>query len=133
MNRKTLKNPSISRALILSSDLEVLEPVNAVASNSGISAEIWDHRAAGGGGPLRYPKLRLVVMDDSEVDHADRSWLLARIRKWAPDARLLYVAAEHSPQSESQARRNGANYYLPKPVDAALLTRVLQSLIRSIR
>jgi DNA-binding NtrC family response regulator len=72
------------------------------------------------------------VIDDTEIDDANRTRLLDEIRKWAPDARLLYIAGEHSPQTEAQARRSGANYYLPKPMDAALLARVLHALIRSI-
>lgn len=99
----------------------------------GHSAEIWEHGAAGDGGRLRQPNVRLVIIDDCEINPTERAWLLGQVRRWAPDARLLYVAAQHSPESESQARRSGANYYLAKPVDPALLTKILNSLIRSIR
>lgn len=123
----------ILKALILSSDAQLLLPANTVINDMGHSAEIWDHRAVGDGGRLRQPNVRLVIIDDSEINRTEQAWLLGQVRRWAPDARLLYVAAQHSPESESQARRSGANYYLAKPVDPALLTKILNSVIRSIR
>jgi DNA-binding NarL/FixJ family response regulator len=130
---QALKNPLISKALILSSDPQLLLPANAVIKDMGLSAEIWGDGTADHGSRLRQPNVRLVLIDDSEINQNERAWLLAQVRRWAPDGRLLYVSAQHSPESESQARRSGANYYLSKPVDPALLTKILQSLIRSIR
>jgi DNA-binding response OmpR family regulator len=122
-----------SKALIVSNDPQVLEPANAVIRREGFSTEICGHREINAGIAFRLPRLRLVVFDDSGIDAAERSWLMARLRRWVPDARVLYVAGAHSPQSESDVRRSGVNYYLPKPVDGALLTKVLHGLIRSIR
>jgi DNA-binding NtrC family response regulator len=130
---KPSKAPFISKALILSSDTQLVLPASTIINDMGLVTEIWDHKAADNGRRLRQPTIRLIVIDDSEANQTERSWLLAQIRRWAPDARLLYVAAEHSLESESQARRSGANYYMAKPVDGTLLTRVLESFIRSIR
>lgn len=120
------------RALVVSADLGLLLPTQRVIGRMGLRSETWAPKAALGRG-LRQPNVRLVVIDDSALDPTERTRLLAHVRRYAPDARVLYVAGSHSLKTELQARRGGINYYLTKPVDPAVLTRVLQWLVRSIR
>ncbi|MDO8433365.1 MAG: hypothetical protein Q7S58_13255 [Candidatus Binatus sp.] len=78
-----------------------------------------------------FPAVRIVIFDDETVDLADRSWLLAQIRKRAPSASMLYIAANHDSNTERQARINGAHYYCSKPIDHSEFRAVLNSFLRT--
>ncbi len=64
-------------------------------------------------------KPKLVIFDDAVVDRGERTWMLAQIKKFTPEANVLYVAAEHTPELECQARALGVAYY--GPLDPARL------------
>jgi DNA-binding NtrC family response regulator len=73
---------------------------------------------------------RVVVVDDEKVLDADRGWLLNKIQNWMPQAFIIYVASQHTPEIERVARSRGAGYYLSKPVDTERLTHLLSGLQR---
>lgn len=74
--------------------------------------------------------IRLVVIDDQTVLPNDRCWLLNQIRHRNSDTLVIYIAAKHNAQGEKQARTNGANYYMSKPVDDWRLTHVLRAFVQ---
>jgi DNA-binding NtrC family response regulator len=76
------------------------------------------------------PNVRLVILDDQAVVEADRSWLLAQIRKHFSGAPLLYVASIQSDSNEKQARANGAHYYASKPLSVERFGGVLRSFLQ---
>jgi DNA-binding NtrC family response regulator len=73
---------------------------------------------------------RVVVVDDERLVEADRGWLLNRIQNSMPQAFIVYVASQHSPDVERTARARGAGYYLSKPLDCERLTHLLGGLQR---
>lgn len=77
------------------------------------------------------PNVRLVVLDDQGVDDNDLGWLLVQIRKRFPGAPLLYVAGIQSDGNERLARRNGAHYYVSKPLSPERFGHVLESFLRT--
>jgi hypothetical protein len=74
--------------------------------------------------------IRVVVLDDEIVPAAERGWLCKRISKLAPDAILMYVAAQHSEQVERIARAQGAMYYTAKPLDSDRVSGMLRSWLK---
>ena len=80
---------------------------------------------------LSSPNVRLVVVDDGAVDEEARGWLLDRIRRFVPQALLIYIASAHSPNNEMRARRYSAQFYTAKPLDLDRTARVIQAFIRS--
>lgn len=79
---------------------------------------------------LSRPDIRLVLIDDEKIDEQLRGWLLDRVRRFAPQALLFYVAAAHSEADEKRARSYQAHYYTSKPLDPGRTLRVLESFLR---
>ena len=77
------------------------------------------------------PGLRLVVVDDAAIEESTRGWLLEQVRKYAARALVVYIASDHSDQSERRARAFPVQYYTSKPLDHDRALRVLQSFVRS--
>ncbi len=73
---------------------------------------------------------RVVVVDDEKLLEADRGWLLNKLQNRMPQAFIVYIASQHSPEVEKFARSRGAGYYLSKPVDTERLTHLLNALQR---
>jgi DNA-binding response OmpR family regulator len=71
-----------------------------------------------------HPNIRMVILDDQDVAEPDRGWL-SDIRRRAMGAQLIYVTSNHSEAVEKLARRNGAQYYISKPLSPELFGRVL--------
>ena len=80
---------------------------------------------------LSRPSVRLVIVDDGAVDEEARGWLLDRIRKFVPQAFLIYIASAHSESDERRARGYSAQYYTAKPLDADRTARVIESFVRT--
>jgi len=80
---------------------------------------------------LSRPSVRLVIVDDGAVDEEARGWLLDRIRKFVPQALIIYVASTHSEADERRARGYSAQYYTAKPLDADRTARVIESFVRT--
>jgi len=80
---------------------------------------------------LSRPTVRLVIVDDGAVDEEARGWLLDRIRKFVPQALLIYVASAHSEADERRARGYSAQYYTAKPLDLDRTARVIESFVRA--
>jgi DNA-binding NtrC family response regulator len=76
-------------------------------------------------------KVRLVVMDDEQIDPKVRGWLLEQIRKHAASALVIYIAAEHDLDGERRARAHPVQFYTARPLDADLVRRVLDSFVRA--
>ncbi len=73
---------------------------------------------------------KVVVVEDEKLLQADRGWLLNKIQNRIPQAFIVYIASQHSPEVERMARTRGAGYYLSKPVDSERLTHLLLGLQR---
>jgi hypothetical protein len=58
-------------------------------------------------------KPKLVVFDDTLVDRGERIWMLTQIKRFTPEANVMYVAAEHTPELERRARALGVACYGP--------------------
>jgi DNA-binding response OmpR family regulator len=80
---------------------------------------------------LARPSVRLVIVDDGTVDEEARGWLLDRIRKFVPQALLIYIASAHSEADERRARGYSAQYYTAKPLDPDRTARVIESFVRT--
>ena len=80
---------------------------------------------------LSRPSVRLVIVDDGSVDEEARGWLLDRIRKFVPQALLIYIASAHSEADERRARGYAAQYYTAKPLDMDRTARVIESFART--
>ena len=81
-------------------------------------------------GLVREPDLRLAVFDDQSVAAPDRGWALAQIRRCASNASIVYVAGQHDPDNERQARARGVLFYTSKPLMAADTGLLLERLHR---
>jgi DNA-binding response OmpR family regulator len=77
------------------------------------------------------PNVRLVVLDDENVEENERGRLLTQIGRHVPTTPLIYLAARQSDANERRARTNGAHYYTSKPISPAHLESVLQSFMRA--
>ncbi|HYB89619.1 MAG TPA: hypothetical protein VEC38_01100 [Candidatus Binataceae bacterium] len=75
------------------------------------------------------PGVRLVVVDDAAIEESTRGWVLEQIRKYAVRAMVVYIASDHSDQSERRARAFPVQYYTSKPLDHDRALRVLQSFV----
>ncbi len=76
---------------------------------------------------LTKPGLRIIVIDDRAIDEGIRGWLLSQVRRWAPEALIVYIAAKHGSDVELCARCHGADYYFSQPLDHETIVRVLRS------
>ena len=70
----------------------------------------------------------VVVLDDEKVLRPERGWSLNKIQQLMPQAFIIYIAAQHSPEVEKTARARGAGLYLSKPVDGLRLKLLLDRL-----
>jgi DNA-binding NarL/FixJ family response regulator len=77
--------------------------------------------------------IRMVIFDDEKAEVGDRAGMLGRIRRYAPQAAILYIAQHHDWDTERQARTGGAQYYCSKPIDRALFAEVVNSFLRAIK
>lgn len=68
--------------------------------------------------------VRIVLLDDELSDGKGRV-LLRALRKARPDLKILFTAAEPSAKLEVEVRREGAYFYLPKPVNLEILKKVV--------
>ena len=80
---------------------------------------------------LSRPSVRMVIVDDGAVDEEARGWLLDRIRKFVPQALLIYIAGAHTEADERRARGYSAQYYTAKPLDIDRTARVIESFVRT--
>jgi DNA-binding NtrC family response regulator len=75
----------------------------------------------------------VVIIDDGAIEQGTRGWLLDQVRKWAPDALVAYIAANHTPEIERQARSHNVQYYASQPIDPERTVRILRSFIGAAR
>ncbi len=75
-------------------------------------------------------KCGVVVLDDERILKRDRGWSLYKIQQLMPEAFVIYIASQHSPETEKTARARGAGLYLSKPVDGLRLKQMLDHLGR---
>ncbi len=80
---------------------------------------------------LAQPNVRLVIVDDQTVEENDRGWMLVQIRKHFSGIPLLYVAGRQSDANEKQARTNGAQYYVSKPLSVERFGQVVRSFLQA--
>jgi DNA-binding NtrC family response regulator len=77
------------------------------------------------------PAIRLIVVDDGDIEETARGWLLEQIRKYASCALVVYIASDHNPESERRARSYRVQYYTSKPLDHDRTLRVLQAFVKA--
>jgi len=77
--------------------------------------------------------VKVVVIDDGAIEEGTCGWLLEQVRKLAPDALVAYIAANHSPEIERQARSHNVSHYASKPIEPERLLRILRSFIGAAR
>lgn len=82
---------------------------------------------------LRRGPFALVVVDDAAVESSERGWLLGQVRRCAPGAFVVYVAAHQDAALERRVRASGVTHYTSRPLDAARLRRVLGALAEHAR
>jgi DNA-binding NtrC family response regulator len=82
-------------------------------------------------GLRNWPDLRLIVIDDETLPEASRTAALTLIREWAPRASLVYVAGQHSAETEKWARAMGVSYYTSKPIEYDRFADVLRAFLES--
>jgi DNA-binding response OmpR family regulator len=114
--------------VVLSSDHEVCGQVKAaVAGMPGARAVFvsWD-------GVDRWRPAtsdRVVVIDDE--GHHGAEALIAELKARNAQARIVYLAAQHSLGLERTARQAGATWYAVKPPPGRDLELVIEALLRS--
>lgn len=59
---------------------------------------------------LQNAKPRLVVLDDSDAGN-EGVWMVKQVKRFAPDAGVLYLAANHTAEFERRVRAAGVVYY----------------------
>jgi DNA-binding NtrC family response regulator len=116
--------------VVFSSDRDILELAEKALPASWHLERV--QKTAAGREILSRPNIQLVIVDDESVPEDSKGWLLDHIRRFAPRALLIYVAASHSPDEEKRARAYAAQYYTAKPLDPDRTLRVLQSFLHAL-
>jgi DNA-binding NarL/FixJ family response regulator len=62
---------------------------------------------------LRRLQPKIVLLDDAAVGVTDRTWMLRQLKRFVPDAKILYLTADHTPELECRVRAVGVAYYGP--------------------
>jgi hypothetical protein len=101
----------------------LLRPIILVISRNGLLVRLVRRASKGrlevvvrdGNAPdrelLSRTKPKLVVFDDDATGKSERIWMLKQIKRFAPEAGVLYVTAAHTPKLERLARAAGILYY----------------------
>ena len=76
---------------------------------------------------LTKPGIRIVVVDDGAIEETTRGWLLDQAKRLAPQALVAYIASNHNPDVERQARSHRIQYYIAKPIDPERIVTVLRA------
>jgi hypothetical protein len=113
--------------LVLSSDSALVKLVTDAGGQNFSIRHSVDHQDRSK--LLLEPDLRVVVFDDEGMVESDRPLMLGQIRRVAPGASVLYVAADHDGENERRARVGGAHYYTSKPLDEEHFASVLRSFL----
>jgi DNA-binding NtrC family response regulator len=122
--------PELARAMVVfSADPRVVEMAAAAAPSTWAVQNCADPHDARG--VLARPGVRLVILDDEEINESTRGWLLDRIHRYAPLSLVIYVAASHDLENERRARASRVQYYTAKPLDKDRTLRVLKSFVNS--
>lgn len=68
--------------------------------------------------------IKILILDEDLVDGKGRT-MLPFIRETRPDLKVIFTARVYSPALEVEVRREGAYFFLPKPVSAMILHKVV--------
>jgi hypothetical protein len=122
------RNPGSAMALVISDNHCLVRLVSkAVRGRLEVLVRKWtvpDREL------LRQGRPGLIVFDDAVVDKNERVWMLTQIKRFAPEANVLYVTAEHTPDLERQVRAQGVTYY--GPYDSGRLSAFAESSARHL-
>jgi hypothetical protein len=119
------RDPTESILVLLSRDIQLEEAVkHAAGPRWTIVSRAFDELTS----LIREPNVRVVVFDDESVSALDRGWALAEIRRCASRASILYVAGQHDPDIERQARVRGVLFYTSKPLMTSGVSLLLDRL-----
>lgn len=122
----------IRRAIVVfSRDDSIVKLIGECISDSWVVEKFCDAHEARA--VLGRPGVGIVVIDDEAVEEATRGWLLEQVRKRAPHALVVYIAGNHSPDTERRARAYRVQYYTSKPMDRETTRKVLHSFERAAR
>jgi DNA-binding response OmpR family regulator len=122
--------PAVTPTLVLFSVDKELTSLVRNCTPAPWCVELCENLAVGRDA-LSRPSVRLVIVDDGAVDEDAREWLLDRIRKFVPQALLIYIASAHTEADEKRARGYSAQYYTAKPLDMDRTARVIESFARN--
>jgi len=79
---------------------------------------------------IRWPYLKVIVLDDELLPSSDPAAPLIRMRECAPLASLIYVAGRHGFEIERWARGFGISYYASKPVEFDRFAAILRNFLK---
>lgn len=68
--------------------------------------------------------IKIMILDEDLVDGKGRT-LLPFIRETRPDLKVIFTAKGATPALEVEVRREGAYFFLPKPVSEMILRKLL--------
>jgi DNA-binding response OmpR family regulator len=69
-----------------------------------------------------------VILLDLMMPDANGLSLISQLRAWKPQTKVIIISAIDDPKIAASAVREGASFYLAKPVDFAELERILGEL-----
>ena len=74
------------------------------------------------------PAIRVLVLDDDLIDMTGRD-LLPELRRVAGDVKIIFVTKRPDVETEIAVRRQGVYFFLRKPVEAALMNRLIEKAV----
>ena len=119
----------VPEALVIASENDGLATLVTEAGNQRWRVEACPD-ARSGREALSRLNLKLILINDEVVSKDERGWFLEQVRSRTGDAPVVYVASEHSVETERLARGHGVLYYTSKPVERERLAHVLRAIMR---
>jgi DNA-binding NtrC family response regulator len=119
----------VPEALVIASENDGLATLVSEAGNRRWRVEACPD-ARSGREALSRLNLKLILINDEVVSKDERGWFLEQVRSQTGGVPVVYVASEHSVETERLARGHGVLYYTSKPVERDRLAHVLRAIMR---
>ena len=119
----------VPEVLVIASENDELATLVSEAGNRRWRVEACSDTRSGREA-LSHPNLKLILINDEVVSRDERGWFLEQVRSRRGSAPVVYVASEHSVETERLARGHGVLYYTSKPVERERLALVLRAIMR---
>ena len=131
--------PHEEAALELMARVLIVEPHRAVREPFGVVCRAWGHHVATAGEAREALALaaafrpEVVLLDSGRIGHLSGADVARRIRELDGDSPFIVVFTSWAPLRErASALRAGANACFPKPVDLALLRRMIERAVERV-